>query len=137
MNYVSILHASVHRQIVCVAYLLALSSNLRPVVRAALKSLSRYGSLIVRLAPLQHPLILNGLAVGDLRWTGVRSWGGHFNRFFHVLVSLTQADGVRKASSFPPIYAIDLAELRAQNRFHDHDYDYLQRQFWFDNGVRS
>ena len=77
------------------------------------------------------------LAVDNLHWTGVRCRGGHLNRFLYVLVSLSQEDWVRKASLFLPIYAAYLAELRTQNRFHDHDLDDLQYQFGFADKVRS
>jgi hypothetical protein len=73
-----------------------------PVLRAALKTFSRYSSLIVsfRPSPLPHPLTLDGWAGGNLHWTGNRYCGGHLNRFFYVLVPVSQEDWVRKASSF-------------------------------------
>jgi hypothetical protein len=66
------------------------------------------------------------MAGNNLHWIGVKCCGRHLNRFLYVLVSLSQEDWVRKASSFSTIYTADLAELRTQNRFHDHDLDELQ-----------
>ena len=54
-----------------------------------------------------------------------------------MLVSLSQEDWVRKASSFLPIYIADLAEVHTQNRFHDHDLDKLQYQLGSADKVSS
>jgi hypothetical protein len=111
-----------------------------PVLRAALKTFSRYSSLIVsfRPSPLPHPLTLDGWAGGNMHWTGNRYCGGHLNRFFYVLVPVSQEDWVRKASFiFSPVYAADLAKLRTQNRFRNHDLDELQYQLGFTDKVRS
>ena len=50
-----------------------------------------------RPSRLTHPLTLAGLTGDNLHWIGIRSCGGRLDRYFHVLVSLSQEDWVRKA----------------------------------------
>jgi hypothetical protein len=88
-------------------------------------------------SPLPHLLTLDCLAADNLYWIGNRCFGGRVNRFLYVLVSLSQEDWVRKASSSFPISTAGLAELRTQNRFHDHDLDGLQYQLGLADMVRS
>jgi hypothetical protein len=55
-----------------------------------------------RPSPLPHLLTLDGWAFDNLHETGVRCLGGHLDCLFYVLVSLSQEDWDRKASSFHP-----------------------------------
>ena len=141
MNYVSTPHTSVHRQSVCVTHSLALFKNLRPFVRAALGSWSRYTSLIVRFAV--HLLYIRLFLMA---WQPVTCIGLGSGVVADILIAVSMCIFLshkrtgfarRVHFPFPPIFATDLAELRAQNRFHDHDLDYLQCQLGFDDKVRS
>ena len=62
-------------------------------------------------------------------------FGGVGSRYGDVLVSLPQEDRIREASSSLCIYAVDLVDVHAQNRFYNHDVDCLHHQFGFANKV--
>ena len=77
---------------------LEVAEKFKPILRAVLKTWSRYTALIVSVVlHLFTMLTLDDLAASDLYRIGDWCFGGCVNRFLYVLVSLSQKDWVREA----------------------------------------